>query len=100
MNRFLNRMFADDNIHHIHIPRGRLALLFLLLLALESAVLISWRGVFIIVAVFLCIPLSYLTVLGCRIWRRYYALAWYPVCVLLVTAAAVAVRLLVYRILL
>ncbi len=95
------RLFAcleEENPHRILIPRGRLLLFWLFLWATEAAVCLLWRGIFIIVALFLAVPTLYLWRIGRRLWRRYYARAWYPVCVCLVSGAAWGTRLLIERI--
>lgn len=92
--------FEEDPPRRILIPRGRLLLFFLLLLLSETAVCLSFYQLLILLSLFLTIPTLYLWRFGWKLWQRYYARAWYPVCVLFVTAAAVAVRLLVYRIVL
>ncbi len=90
--------FEEENTHHILIPRGRLFLLFLLIFLLELAVCLSWNGIFFILSLVLTVPTVYLWRFGWRLWRRYYARAWYPVCLLLISAGAVALRLLAPRI--
>ncbi len=90
--------FEEEPPRRILIPRGRLLFFFLLLFLLETAVCLLFYQILVLLSLFLTIPILYLWRFGWRLWQRYYARAWYPVCVLLVTAAAVAARLLVYRI--
>ncbi len=80
--------FKDENTHHIRIPRAKLALLYLILFALESAVLLAWHGIFIILSVFLCIPLVYMVVFSFKIWQRYYAPLWYILLLLIMSGGA------------
>ncbi len=92
--------FEEDPPRRILIPRGRLLLFFLLLFLSETAVCLSFYQIFILLSLFLTIPTLYLWHFGWKLWQRYYARAWYPVCISLVTAVAVTVRLLVYHIVL
>ncbi len=90
--------FEEENPRRILIPRGRLLLFFLLLLLFEIAVCLSFYQIFIILSLFLAIPTVYLWRFGWKLWQRYYARAWYPVCVFLVSGAALAIRWLIYGI--
>ncbi len=91
--------FEEENPHRILIPRGRLLLFWLLLFATECAVCLLWQGIFQILALFLSFPTLYLWYFGWKLWLRYYARAWYPVCVCLVSGAAWFARRLLGRIL-
>ncbi len=91
--------FLEDDPHRILIPRGRLLLFFLLLFLFEAAVCLTFYQILTILSLFLMIPTVYLGWFGLKLWRRYYAVAWYPVCLCLLSAAAYGVRVGVYHIL-
>ncbi len=91
--------FLEENPHRILIPRQKLLILMGLLFVLKCLILLLWNGIFIILALFLVFPLVYLLRFGLRVWRRYYAIFWYPVCLVLLAAVAVGVRVGVYHIL-
>ncbi len=91
--------FEEENTHHILIPHRRLLLFFLIILCFETAVCLSWNGIFIILSLFLTIPTVYLWRIGWSLWHRYYARVWYPLCLLAISAVAFGLRLLIYNIL-
>ncbi len=94
--RSLLAFFTEENPHRILIPRGKLLLLMGLLLLLEALIFLLWQGVFIIISLFFCALFAYLAGFGLTVWRRYYAVLWYPVCLLLSTAGAYGLRILLY----
>ncbi len=91
--------FHEEDPHRILIPRGKLCFLWGLLWLLACATLLLFQGLFIMLSLIFGGLFGYVAVYAFRVWRRYYAVAWFFVWLSLILSTAMAVRILMYRVL-
>ena len=79
MKRFaqFREMLAGENRKYITPPRGILLMTHLVAVALLTVILSFFGSVLVILSVFLCLPLTYWIYRSYRLWKIYYARAFF-----------------------